>query len=233
MANLSSAYGTITFEGEYFDRHDTLIEDAFTQTVHDFKGNYGFTNFSYPAYNPSNDSQEYDFKGNGRWSFFSIQDKLFDPEWYSDVDKKAPWIQFLKTLHDEDAKVVLKYTDSEGANNVLYKAKAEYKGGKLIKTERHDYDWNLYNVHTLVNQSSPDEGIWYIKDSRTLSDALREAQETNAEFKQYVDVFNQMDEIEQDNVVEDIQNDSYLNGYIANFDLIALEVLAGLMDLQI
>ena len=151
MANISSAFGTITIEcdnakgleelekcfeiSESWDYY-TAVEEAFAEIE-------TIAKYAVKGY----------FYGCGRWSYQTNIERLFD--WLSNQKEKLNW----KLLEDSNFSITFDYTDEECGMQFIYKATYQliHKAGNplpegitMIDKKYEDYEYNLVNLTTIA-----------------------------------------------------------------------------------
>lgn len=122
MANLSSAYGTLTIP------HWLLEEDKLVEILHRFfeeyeEPYYGVTYWEISPddiYKAAENGRDLDieFFGTGRWTFYRCVE---DPEWFFYVDKNPAGAEIIKYLESlTRVELPIEWIDEEGGCEVLY-----------------------------------------------------------------------------------------------------------------
>lgn len=113
MANLSSAYGTLTIRKDVWDG----IADTFEEYFKNYKVPcYGVSYWDEPDFDE--DSVNIDFCGNGRWAFASCAE---DAEWFFFTEENPLGKEILDYLAKcGDNAIEIEFSDEEGGCEVLY-----------------------------------------------------------------------------------------------------------------
>ena len=153
MANLSSAYGTLTIP------HWLLEDDNLGEILHRFFKEYNppYYGVTYWEINPHyiykavEDGCDWDitFFGTGRWAFYSCVE---DADWFFYTEGNpagAELVKYLESFHYVE--LPIQWCDEEGGGDVLYEAEGFIctgDNGKLMfkETSCTDYDYNDANL---------------------------------------------------------------------------------------
>ena len=125
MANISDAYGTISFSEGFWEKHEQEIAD-FAKNFH-WDRDYGIQSLEMDSEN-----QQLKFSGSGRWTFEATLGSNgglstlspVSPGYISDCDTNAV---FLELVAHEDASMIYDFKDYEPGCEVCYSAVYEVK----------------------------------------------------------------------------------------------------------
>lgn len=107
MANCTDAQGTFTFNTDFYNKHETLLEDYFNIDNTIFAATYGITDLY------SEGDGSFQFAATGRWSMENILSWCLMPINDNQQNSKAykQYQQILDFMRKENAKIDFDYTD--------------------------------------------------------------------------------------------------------------------------
>lgn len=192
MANISNAFGTITFlDKQWYLKNQKLIDTTLTDIAKDTakNGYYGID------YIDKREDGQFDFEADGRWTFLSTLDSGLNPKWWN-KSTSAMHDLYLKILKDQP-EIEIEFTDEEAGCEVLYQETViiTTKNNKLVLnvTAEKDFDYTLPNLIKCGfydgRQATPDNIKNFIKEYKLPKDKA-------------------------DQILQIIKDDPYLQGYI-------------------